>query len=117
MTLISEGVAVFDPDATASSGGTGPIGFTVAPFTNAVFADANRRLDIDGGLVPGNGGLWNPGGGAEDGQLWIDVTPFTIRQGELGAVFVLDELPTPEPSTIALLGLGAVLLRRRGARA
>jgi hypothetical protein len=97
---------------TASSGGTGPIGFSVAPFTNAAFDVGDTRLDIDGGVVDGDGGLWNPGGGAEDGQLWINVI-----DGGVGAAFVLDELPTPEPATIVLLGVGAAVLRRRSARA
>jgi len=112
MSLISSGVAVFDPAMTAGSGGGGPIGFSVSPFTNAAFANADTELIIGGGgAVSGNGGLWNPGGGATDGQLWIDVTTGPDSS------FVLEELPTPEPATLALLGLGAAFVRRRTIRA
>jgi hypothetical protein len=110
------GGTVFDPVATAGSHGTGPIGWTIDPFTLAVFT-GTQRLDIWGGAVshvsPGN--IWYPGNGAYNGQLWINVTP----QPDNSASFVLVERPTttgiPEPVSLALLGIGGVALlgRRR----
>ena len=103
--------AVFDPTKTASSGGGLPIGFYIAPFTEAEFAVDLKRLDIwEGTLLDGE--TWYPGDGASNGQLWIDVTPMAI---EPFTVFRLKETPTPEPATVALLGLGAlaILARKR----
>lgn len=108
--LLNHGEVWFDPAATAASGGGGPIGFSIAPFTTAAFTnfidgDPNRpmRLDIAGGVVA-NGSTWFPGDGATDGQLWIHVgntAPNTL--------FVLKETPTPTPGALALLGIGALL--------
>ena len=41
----------FDPVKTMESGGGGPIGFSISPFTTAEFVNDNRRLDIGGGVL------------------------------------------------------------------
>ena len=107
MDLLDHGDVVFDPVATASSGGPGPIGFGIAPFTQAAFTEGNTRLDIFGGVLPNNA-IWNPGGGAQDGQLWIHVNNLTGS-----TLFVLKETPTPAPGAMALLGLAALAGSRR----
>ena len=102
--MVLSGPAVFDPAATAVSGGPAPIGFSIAPFTAAGFSNANTRLDISGGVVA-NGAIWFPGGGISDGELHIVATP---NPGAPFATFTLTETPTPEPSALTLLALGAV---------
>jgi MYXO-CTERM domain-containing protein len=102
--LLDSGNAVFNPGMTAGSGGGGPIGFSISPFTQAAFTPDNMRLDIWGGVVQ-HGELWFPGDGATDGQLWIDVV--SGGQGNF-TVFTLKETPTPAPGALALLGLGAI---------
>jgi hypothetical protein len=113
MILMDHGEVFFRPDLTAASGGGGPIGFSIDPFTNAQFVDGDTRLDIDGGVVP-DGGLWFPGGGLSDGQLWIEVS--TANAGGLPKTFVLKEIPTPEPGTLALCTFGAVFVVGRKRR-
>jgi hypothetical protein len=62
----------FNPVMTAGSGGGGPIGFSIDPFTTAEFVDGDRRLNISGGVLADDE-IWFPGGGGNDGQLWINV--------------------------------------------
>lgn len=109
MDLIDSGDAVFDVAATAGSGGPPPIGFSIAPFTIAGFSNGNTRLDILGGVVP-NGSQWFPGSGALDGELHIAVNPHAQAPF---TVFSLKETPTPEPTSLAMLALGAAAVLRR----
>lgn len=109
--LLDHGDVQFDPARTLTSGGPPPIGFNIAPFTTAAFSPDLTRLDIAGGTLP-NGGVWFPGGGASDGQLWIHVNNLTGS-----TLWTLKETPTPAPGAIALLGLAALVgtgRRRRG---
>lgn len=107
MDVLDGGDAKFSPALTG--GGGGPIGWTIAPFAAASFSADLTRLDIWGGVLP-VGGVWFPGDGASDGQLYIETTPGVTHM----TTFVLKETPTPEPGTILLLGSGlAALLKRR----
>jgi MYXO-CTERM domain-containing protein len=117
LDVLDHGEVYFDVARTAASGGGGPIGWSIAPFTTAAFGDflgANQatRLDIAGGTVA-NGDVWFPGSGASDGQLWIHVNNVAAPGNSL---FVLKETPTPAPGAIALLAVGALFgsRRRRG---
>jgi hypothetical protein len=112
MVLIDSGNALFDPDATMNSGGGGPIGWTIEPFTQASFNADLTELEIFGGVVTA-GSVWFPGDGGDNGQLWINVNP---GDGEIDpfTVFTLKEFPTiPAPSALAVLALGGLCLRRR----
>ena len=113
MTLFNAfaGKAVYDPAASATSGGPPPIGFSVDPFTQAQFVPGipvPTILDISGGTVL-DGDFWFPGNGAFDGQLWIRIQP------NGGNFFTLKETPkaVPLPASawmgFALLGAGAVI--------
>ena len=109
--LDGEDVA-FDPAASLASGGGGPIGWTIAPFTTAQFTTDLQRLDIAGGIVS-DGGLWFPGDGASDGQLWINML---VQESQPYTVFTLKETPTPEPATLSLLAIGGIAMMRRRRR-
>ncbi len=104
----TSGGTVFNPVKTLAAGGTGPIHWTIAPFLQAAFSTDLLSLDIWDGVLP-NGANWFPGSGAQDGQLWIDLTPNPNNT----ASFVLVETPTPEPATLSLLALGGLALIRR----
>jgi hypothetical protein len=108
--LLDHGDVQFDPVATAASGGGGPIGFSIAPFTNAAFANNNTRLNIFGGPgIAGNGGLWFPGSGANDGELWMHINNVTAT-----SQFVLKETPSvPAPGALAMLVTGVIFGSRR----
>jgi hypothetical protein len=112
MVLLDSGNAFFDPDATMNSGGGGPIGWTISPFTQASFSADLTELNISGGVVTA-GSSWFPGDGVDNGQLWINVTP---GDGETVpfTVFTLKEYPTiPAPSAVVLITLGGLCLGRR----
>lgn len=106
--LLDSGDAVFRPDLTG--GGTGPIGWTISPFTQAEFANNNEDLNIWGGVVP-DGFIWRPGDQGGDGQLWIDIV--SGQPGDF-TTFTLKETPSiPAPAAIMLLGLAGLRRRRR----
>lgn len=104
--------AAFNPDLTFASG------FATSPLDNQAFSPDNMDLWVDGfGLGPGGsdevvpaGGVWFPGGGAENGELYIDVVP---HEAGPFTVFTLKETPTPEPAAGLLLLVAAGLCRRR----
>lgn len=101
MALSGNDSAVFNAAATNASG------FSIAPFTNLAFAPNGKSLDLTGGVVP-NGGVYFPG--ATQGELYINVTPNTFQPF---ASFTLREFPTPEPTTLSLLAIGAAAFFRR----
>ena len=117
MKLMDHGEVFFDVDQTANSGGGGPIGWSIDPFTTAIFDRDDTKLKISGGVVE-DGESWFPGGGANDGQLWIDVTSgdegdftrFTLKERPSGAVI-------PGPSSLlalaGMLGFAGTSRRRR----
>lgn len=109
MQLLDSGDAVFRPDLTATSGGGGPIGWTISPFTQAAFSNNDEDLDIWGGVVP-NGMIWRPGDQVDNGQLWIDVVSGPVGDFTL---FTLKETPTPAPGALALMALAGVSVNRR----
>ena len=114
MDLIDSGNAVFNPAATLASGGGGPIGWTISPFTNASFAVGNTQLNISGGPGIAHGQSWFPGDGVSDGELWIDVHSGAGTQNDPFTVFTLKETPTiPGPAVLALFGVGAIAGRSR----
>ncbi len=106
---ILEEVAAFDAAATDASG------FNIDPFTNKVWVPAAgwdaahaSGLNVDEGVVP-VGGLYMPG--SVSGWLEIDVDLSAPAEVE----FTLEQIPTPEPGTMAMLAVGGVgaLVRRR----
>ena len=127
--LIDGGSVGFDLDATANSGGLGPIGFSIAPFTQAKYGFFNddgssgklTQVDFFGGVIPTEG-QWNPGVGVPNtlgsfsafsggGQLWITTEPtgdsIFVLQG--GPAMAPVPLPASVWSGLALLGAGAVV--------
>ena len=99
----------FDPAATLAAGGGGPLGWSIAPFTQAQFSGDLQRLDITGGTVS-DGATWFPGDGASDGQLWINAV---VQQSQPFTVCTLKATPPPEPGTLSLLALGTMAMIRR----
>lgn len=102
--------AAFDKVATDAGG------FSTAPFTVKSWGppqtgwDANHpaTLDVSGGVVS-SPGVYLPG--SSGGSLHIDVDLSPAKSD-----FTLKQVPTPEPSTLALLVLGGLLALARRRR-
>jgi hypothetical protein len=110
--LLDHGEVVFDRDATMGSGGGGPIGWTIDPFTTGDYLHDDAQLDLGGGIIE-DGAVWTPGGAFGSDQLWITASP---HPDEPFQVFTLKETPLlPAPAALALLALAGVTTRRRRA--
>ncbi|MCZ6681665.1 MAG: PEP-CTERM sorting domain-containing protein [Planctomycetota bacterium] len=93
------------------------LAWDVSPFTNpatftdpgGIFGDVNKatHVDANGGLVP-DGGSFSPGLAAGDLVMKVN-----LNNSEEPLNFTLKQFPTPEPSTVLLIGFGAVVLARR----
>lgn len=103
--------AAFDPLATDAEW------FSVSPFEDMTWGppemqwdvDHSSSLDVDGGLVP-HGEFFYPG--RDSGPLFIDVDLSRAEWAE----FTLVQVPTPEPTTMAVIVLGGLVMALRRPR-
>lgn len=98
MRLISSGVAEFD---IASS-----LGFSMAPFTSTLLTLTD--LDASNGTVLDNSSFF-PGSGPGELVIVADLSGGPVT-------FTLEEYPTPEPATLAMMLVGLGVLARRRSR-
>lgn len=124
MDIVNGGDVAFNRTLTdASNGGAG---FSTAPFVNQSWGgwlggDHYESFEVDGfglGGTVDDGTVWNPGGGALDGELFIEL--LSVKDGITDfTVFSLKERPTiiPEPASALLLMAGVLglvgFVRRR----
>ncbi len=107
-TVMNQGDAWFNVPLSAA--------FDVSPFTVKVFSDPanvfndpNKATDLDasgGGFIPPFGTFW-PGHAAGELVIDVDLTP------AVPVSFTFKQFPTPEPTSLLLLAVGALLARRR----
>jgi hypothetical protein len=113
MTLLGC-TAEFDPAMTLASGGGGPIGFTIEPFTTAAFSSHDGmvdRLDIAGGVVA-NGNAWFPGNGASNGQLWINTNDTSFFALKETPAYTYTVIPLPAAAWMGLTMLAGIASRK-----
>ncbi len=98
--------AAFDIAATEDSD------FSIDPFTNMSWVAATgwselyaSALDVDGGVVAAGESFFP---GLDSGRLYINVN-LALEDSNFGFA----QNPTPEPTTMALMGLGALAVIRR----
>lgn len=82
------------------------LGFSMAPFPISVFTPTT--LDASGGVVFNNSSFF-PGAGPGELVMLADLSGDPVS-------FELEEFPTPEPATVAMLVLGLACLKRRRSR-
>jgi hypothetical protein len=85
--------------------------FSTSPLDNQQFTPDSHSFSVDGfatnSAVP-SGSVWHPG--LAFGQLVINAVSRTAAPY---TTFILKETPTPEPASLLLIAIGALLLRRR----
>lgn len=83
------------------------LGFSMAPFTSTVLT--TTTLDAFGGGVVVNNSSFFPGAGPGELVMLADLSGDPVS-------FELEEFPTPEPATLAMMLLGVGCLTRRRSR-
>ena len=116
-TLFGHGIARFNRDMTNVTTNFLENGWLIDPFVEHAWDyDDNsdvEELSVWHGVVP-PGGVFIPGTGS--GSLVIDVD-LDVPNRPAPAIFKFLQAPTPEPTTICLLGLGSLAIFRKRRRA
>ena len=112
--LYGHGIAMFNRELTNPTVEVAEDGWLIDPFasyawdTDDVFG--TEELSVFDGVIPNNDAFF-PGSGS--GSLIIDIDPYCDLPCVEPAIFKFWQAPTPEPTTLALLAIGGMILSRR----